>query len=94
MTTDQERAYLRALGLRLRLLRIASRLSQSELGEAAGVTPASPSPSASASPTSSTQTSPTERFSNSSAVSANPPTDLRTRPGPDPLGRVPSKGQN
>lgn len=38
MTTDHERAYLRALGLRLRLLRIASQLSQAQLGEAANVT--------------------------------------------------------
>lgn len=35
MTTDHERAYLRALGLRLRLLRIATQLSQAQLGEAA-----------------------------------------------------------
>jgi transcriptional regulator with XRE-family HTH domain len=38
MTTDHERAYLRALGLRLRLLRTASQLSQAQLGEAADVT--------------------------------------------------------
>lgn len=38
MTTDHERAYLQALGLRLRLLRIASQLSQAQLGGAAGVT--------------------------------------------------------
>lgn len=38
MTTDQEHAYLRALGLRLRLLRIASQLSQAQLAETANVT--------------------------------------------------------
>lgn len=38
MTTDQERAYLQALGLRLRLLRTANQLSQAQLGEAADVT--------------------------------------------------------
>jgi transcriptional regulator with XRE-family HTH domain len=38
MTTDDEDAYLRALGLRLRLLRIASQLSQAQLGDAANVT--------------------------------------------------------
>ena len=38
MRTDQERAYLRALGLRLRLLRIATQLSQTQLAESADVT--------------------------------------------------------
>ena len=38
MMTDHERAYLRALGLRLRLLRIASQLSQAQLSEAADIT--------------------------------------------------------
>lgn len=37
MITDPERAYLRALGLRIRLLRTARRLSQDRLAEAAGV---------------------------------------------------------
>ena len=38
MTADQEHAYLRALGHRLRLLRIASQLSQAQLGEVANIT--------------------------------------------------------
>jgi hypothetical protein len=38
MTANHELAYLRALGLRLHLLRIASQLSQAQLGDAANVT--------------------------------------------------------
>jgi DNA-binding XRE family transcriptional regulator len=38
MITDHERALLRTLGTRIRLLRTARRMSQGQLGEAAGVT--------------------------------------------------------
>lgn len=37
MTDDEARAFLRALGKRLRLLRLLRELSQEELGQAAGV---------------------------------------------------------
>lgn len=37
MITDPERAYLRPLSIRIRLLRTARRLSQDRLAEAAGV---------------------------------------------------------
>lgn len=37
MITDLERGYLRMLGLRIRVLRTARRLSQDRLAEAAGV---------------------------------------------------------
>jgi transcriptional regulator with XRE-family HTH domain len=38
LTTERERTYLRALGLRVKPLRVASRLSPAKLGEAADVT--------------------------------------------------------